>query len=208
MKGYNYKRDYRISDRKEPRFNTKQWRYKPLNKELFERFQKENPEIEMDYKFFEDTIMSINEEFVNFIMTNKEGVFLPSGLGRLYLGLFPPKERQRNAQVIQNKGIYATHFDFDSNGFVGKIIWLFDDTRYKTANLRYYGFAGCRLFKNRASKAFRETPEKYIRAANIIRQHEFFKRKKNERNEINSQSSNQSNQDTEQSGECGLETDE
>lgn len=197
---------YRKTDRRAPRFRVAKYRYTALNKELFDRFKEANPNVKMDYLFFKDTILSINEEIVNFVMDNREGVFLPSGMGRVYLGLFPPKERPLRVETIRNEGIHATHFNFDSNGFMGKIIWLFDDTRYKTENLKYYGFIGYRTFKNRASNAFRTEPGRYVREANMIRSHEFFKRKKNERNEINSEIGNQPSEDTEQGDECGFET--
>lgn len=194
----------RPSDRHEPRFNIKQWRYTPLNKELFDKFKKANPNIEIEYAFFKDTIISINEEIINYVMNNYEGIFLPQGMGRIYLALFPPKEKKINDKIIQETGIAASYHNFDSGGFLGKIVWLFDDTRYKSENLKYYGFVGCRVFKNRVSKAFRETPEKYVREAHTIRRHEFFKRKNNERDEINSQSSDQPDQNTEQGSQCGL----
>jgi len=190
---------YRICDRKEPRFRVSKFRYSNLNRELFDRFKEANPSIKIDYLFFKDIIFSINEEIINHVIENKEGVFLPSGMGRIYLGLFPPKERYKKAETIRNQGIHATHFNFDSDGLVGKIIWVSNDSKYKTKNLRFYGFVGHRNFKTKASQGFKNTPEKYLKDMMWTRNIEYTKRKINERNEINSQSGNQPNQDTEQS---------
>lgn len=190
-------RTYRISDRKEPRFRVSKFRYTVLNRELYDKFKQQNPNIKIDYITFKEIVITINQEIVNFVIDNKEGVFLPANMGRIHLGLYPPKERPSNAEVIQNEGIQATHFNFDSNGFVGKIIWLSGDTQYKTENTKFYGFIGHRDFKTRASQGFRNNPELYIRPATMIKAHEHYKRINNERNKINSQSSDQPSEDTE-----------
>lgn len=189
-------REYNKVDRKAPRFRLSKYRYIALNRELFENFKIKYPEIQLDYLKFKELIISINEEFVNIAMEERDGVILPCGMGKISLELFPPKVRPDNESIIGNQGIPATHFNFQSGGFVGKILWTFNDILYRTSNVKYYGFIGHRTFKNKASNAFRNEPEKYCRIATIIRAHEYYKRKKNERNEVNSKSGDKSGEDT------------
>lgn len=191
-------RRYRIVDKTAPRFRLSKFRYTVLNRELFDKFKEKYPNIKMDYLVFKDIVCAINEEFISYVINNKEGVFLPCGMGKIYLCMYPPKERYLNDVVKREQGIHSTHFNFHSSDFVGKITWIMDGVKYKTDNTEFYGFIGHRNFKTRASNAFKTQPELYIREARMIRAHEHYKRKNNERAKANSEISDQPSEDAEQ----------
>jgi len=191
---------YRKVDKKAPRFRLSKYRYISINRELFERFRQAHPNIKMDYLVFKDIICNINEEFVNYALDNREGVFLPAGMGRIYLAMFKMKEKRINEAIAMSNGLTRKYFDLSSD-LNGKIVWKTFGVRYKVEETQFYGFIAHRTFKNRASKAFRETPENFLFEAQMIKTNEIYKRINNERAKANSQICDQSSEDTEQSGE-------
>lgn len=199
-------KNYRVVDKKEPRFRVSKYRYMPINKEFFEDFKKDNPNIRMDFITFREIIIAINEEYVNFVIENRDGVFLPKGLGRLYLGLYPRKERRK---LDHSDGKVEQVFQaFETGGFEGKIMWCWDNVKYKTDNVNYFSFIGYRNFKTRASQAFINNPELYIRDVKRVKKEEYLKRKENARTQINSPICDKPSEDGEQGSECGFEVDQ
>jgi hypothetical protein len=189
-------RRYKQADKKAPRFRLSKYRYTPLNRELFEKFKEAHSNIKMDYLTFKDVILNINQEYVNFALKERDGIFLPSGLGRLYLCMFPPIKQHIEKEKIKDAGYQR--FNFDSSGFVGKISWKHADARYKVDNIRFYAFVAHRDFKKRASIGFRDNPEKYVVEVSMLRVYEKYKLKEIERVKINGEVSNQPSENTEQ----------
>lgn len=189
-------RRYKEVDKKAPRFRVSKYRYTPLNRELFDKFKEAHPNIKMDYLTFKDIVCNINQEYVNYALKERDGVFLPCGLGRIYLCMFPPVKRLKDKERIREAG-YSI-FNFDSSGFVGKISWKHADARYKVDNIRFYGFVAHRDFKKGASNGFKNTPERYPVEISLIRAYETYKLKNIERIKTNSQISDQPGEDTEQ----------
>lgn len=168
-------KEYIPIDRKEPRFRLSKYRYIVLNRDLFDRFKKENPNLKMDYIVFKDIIGAISERYVDLAIQERDGIYLPAGMGKIQLCMFKVGERQENSYLSKQIGKRITHFDLHSDSMVGKIIWCMDGVKYKTDNTRYYAFFGHRTFKNKASHAFRTVPEFYAREYKMIRKYEFRK---------------------------------
>ena len=197
-------RDYKEVDKKQPRFRVSKYRFNPLNRELFDRFKEANPSLKIDYQTFKNIITEVNLEIVRLVITEREGVFLPKSMGRLYLGLYPPATRKK--ELVDGK-IKQVFHNFDTSSFEGKIMWGWDGVRYKIDNIMFYCFIGHRDFKKRASQGFTETPYLYVRENKYIVKEEYRRKDRNARAQINSQVGDQPSEDTEQSSEFGFALD-
>ena len=182
-------------DRRAPRFRGSKYRYTSINRDLFSRFCEAYPKLQMDYLVFKDILCSINEEYVDEVVNNKDGVYLPKGLGRLCMVMFKPKKINKHETYILDGLV--------TNGLSGKIVWEFRDVKYRPENIKYYAFVAHRTFKNKASHSFRTRPEFYPREETMIKKEEFYKMVNSERAKINSQISDQSSEDAEQSSIFG-----
>lgn len=194
LQNQTYKVRYKEPDRKGPRFRATSWRYNLMNRDLYKRFLEENPSIDISYNDFKFIFKQINVEIIDQSINNREGIILPKGLGRIWIGLFPPLKMPAGADIFSD--------------MTGKICWDFDFVKYSIDNPQFYGFIAHRSFKNRVSSALRYTPERYIRINKIIQAHENRKKRKLEQDEsdrLNNKICYQSSEDTEQSSECGFE---
>lgn len=198
-------------DRTAPRFRASKYRYNLINNELYEKFRETHPNIVISWKDFKKINETINETYVEEILANREGAVLPEQMGRVWLGLFPAKERILNEPYVRETGEHATFFSFHSNGMQGKIVWDFSLVKYKVENRHFYGFSAHRSFKTAASKCFISNPELYSRIFSIVAASEAHKNLKNnrdERNRLNNTSGDNTGQNTTQDGERGLASDQ
>lgn len=182
---------YKLTDRTAPRF--RQCRFNLVSPKLYNKFLKENPNFYIDYKDFKFIISEINKEIINQVIENREGILLPKGLGRLWLGFFIPKRK-----VFSETGLLK--YDFETGDLQGKILWDYKFTRYKIKSREFYGFHAHRDFKTLVSKAFKSTPERYSKIMSLTKNYEYLKRKKLEINEYNRSydpSSDQPSEDSE-----------
>lgn len=169
-------RVYKEPDRLGPRFRATGYRYNLINKELYQRFMMQDPNVNIDYDVFHYIGEQISLEIIEQVRANREGVILPKGMGRIWLGLFPPKRR-----TLSETGLIE--HNFHSGNMKGKICWDYDFVKYKIENYEYYGFLAHRDFKKVASNAFKNNAELYIRINNLIRAYESRKKRKLEENE-------------------------
>jgi len=175
-----------------PRFRPK--RHNLISRETYKKFLSQNPKLSMEYGDFKFIVGEINLEIRNQAINNREGIILPKGLGRIWLGLFPPNRKH----LIETGNL---EFNFHSGNMKGKIGWDYDHVKYKIENNDFYGFLACRDFKGQVSRAFIEHSERFMRIDYIVRMHEGYKTKKleeNERRRLDDTISNQSDQDTTQ----------
>lgn len=176
-----------------PRFRTTSWRYNLINRDLHKRFLKENPTIHIDYSDFKFINQQINEQIIEEVLYNREGVLLPKGLGRIWIGLFYPPKRNPHTTV-------SVYYDMR-----GKISWDFQYVIYRINNREFYSFSPHRTFKRTASKELLNNQERYGRINAMIALPEIYKRRKSELDEynrINNKVCDKSSEDTEQSSEC------
>jgi hypothetical protein len=187
----NYYSKYKDPDRYAPRFRTPRFLF--VNEDLHKKFLEANPKYHIEYQDFRFIIEQINLEFINLAIENREGVILPKGLGRIWLGLFPPKRKE-----LRETGLKK--FNFHSGSMQGKINWDYDFVKYKIENHDFYGFLAHREFKHKASRAFTLMPEQYVRIDGLVRAYEASKKRKLEQNELcrsDDQDSNKSGESTE-----------
>lgn len=183
---------YKLTDRKAPRF--RQCRFNIVSSELHKKFLEENPNFYITYKDFKFIIKEINNEIINQVIENREGVILPKGLGRIWLGFFHPKRKTFKETGLSN-------YNFETKDLQGKICWDYKFVKYKIKSRDFYGFNAHRDFKTAASNAFKNTPERYSKIMTIDKNLERAKRKILEKNEYygsNDQSCDQPSEDTQQ----------
>lgn len=191
---------YKPVDKKEPRFRMSKYRHIPLQRDMYQRFKEKYPNLKVDYNLFKNIVYSINDKYIDVAITERDGVYLPCGMGRLQLRMFKlsPGVRQPDKLASDLTSTRVTHFDFHSDSFVGKIIWSLTGVKYnKTKNTKFYCFLGHRTFKNKASSCFKTHPEFYKRDYTVVADQEYRKRPENARTQINSQISNQPSEDSE-----------
>lgn len=185
---------YKQCDRKAPRFRKTKWRYDIINKDLYNRFLKLNEGFHIEYDDFHLINEMINIEIRKYAVENREGIILPKGLGRIWLGLFPAKRNR-----LLETGVID--YNFNTGGFKGKICWDFDFVKYRIENGEYYGFNAHRDFKQQVSKRFNANPSLYMRIDSTIKKGQGYKKRKleeNERDRLNAQISDQSGEDNSQ----------
>lgn len=153
---------YKVCDKTLPRYRVSKHRYNVLNRELFERFEAENPEL-VDWDTFKLINEKVNEELVKIAIENREGVKLPGQIGRINLSVFKIKKHFIDRKLDKDPDQIAFH-TVHTNGLQGKVCWNMDHIAYQVKNHNYYGFRPYRGFCEAASRAFRETPERYLRA--------------------------------------------
>lgn len=194
---------YKTPDRKAPRFRIAKYRYNLITQELFNKYKKANPNVEMEWKEFKLINQTVADSVMDICEVEREGVHLPYSMGRVFLGLFPKgKEPIEVAAYRRRVGGYKVFHGFDTYGLQGKIVWNLKTTRYKPDNLNFYIFIPHRNFKTRASKIFIKNPELYTRINKMDRTEERIKKFKQIDNELagngfNDQTSYQSGQNTE-----------
>lgn len=184
---------YKIIDPTEPRFRISKYRHIVINRTLWERYNEES-EQKIDYETFKKIGEEISKEIVNIAISERDGVVLPERMGRIWLGLFKTKNPFSDKEVLRNHGLDVKRFSFETNGFQGKIVWDFNNIRYKFRDHEFYSFEAHRSFKTISSHNFKNNPELFVRKD--LSKSEKGKRQKLEQDELNRRGSNKSDQDT------------
>lgn len=147
---------YKVIDKTLPRYRLSKYRHNIVSRELFDSFLKKYPDMNVDWVKFKTISGAINEEYVEEIVASREGAVLPAQMGKIWCGLFPLKKVER---VVPTDD-HTKYMSFGLiNGTTGKVCWDFINIPYKVKNHHFYSFNGHRTLTNKASNAFRQTPE-------------------------------------------------
>ena len=144
-------------------------RYRPnrlsvLDRRFYSEFKKKYPE----YKSLPNTeitkiIYAFNELIAENIITNRDGVELPEGLGYCFIGTCRPAKKQNTdfyTSKIYNKRI--KHRNFESDNYLAKIFYSNYANKYKFVNRECWGFNSCRNFSRAVAKVYPEQWPMYI----------------------------------------------
>lgn len=143
-------------DVKGPRFRGKRISF--FNNKAYKEFLKENPKYkDLTLQGFKDIIMTYNESLVQGIIDHRDGVELPEGLGFIFMGACPPaKKKNIDYRKSFNYGIEAEHRNMESDSKLLKIFYTNRPAKYKFRHHQVWSFSAGRVFKRKASNAFKE----------------------------------------------------
>jgi hypothetical protein len=139
-------------------------RYCILNKEMYKKFRETYPDHPLDtWTKFKDFIYACNVEMTNLALTDRLGVDLPHGSGRILLKSYTPEETKvtdigkSNTYKVR---VYTKNYETDSK--VCKITYTVYNKKFTPFSKKAWGFRATRDFKRLASAKFIENPNLYI----------------------------------------------
>jgi hypothetical protein len=102
-------------------------------------------------------IEAFNNEIVNTIIEDPNGFELPEGLGYIFIATTKVKKKKvvdyKNSHAY---GVLVTHKNWETDGYVGKIVYTNYKAKYRFRNAPIWGFTASRTFSRKMSKAFKE----------------------------------------------------
>jgi hypothetical protein len=137
-----------------PRFKKK--RETMLNGKFYQELKNKYQECKnLDKKEIRNIIETFNKEIVETIITDRNGFELPEGLGYLFIGAVKIKKKK----VVDYKnslkhGVLITHKNWNTDGYVGKIVYTNYKAKYRFKNAQIWGFKAARTFSRYMSKEF------------------------------------------------------
>lgn len=153
--------NYKICDKKAPRFRGSKYRHNIIDENLWKEYciiYKST----ISYSDYKKIINAISNKIIEMTIAERDGVLLPEHMGKHKLILYKPNKEIINVNSARNYGIGAHYMNFNTDGLQGKIMWTFKDVRYATPNKKFFGFKAHRNFSKAASNAFKNNSEKYI----------------------------------------------
>lgn len=150
-------------DRKAPRGRCK--RKNTFSKELFKKFKKQHPNIDIDFKTFKKIVYRGNEIFAQKICDEREGIALPERLGKIFIGSYDRGKDSPyyNWKILEEQNVAVSYKNWESDKYFCKIFYTSFGMNYAFDLKRYWYFSPCRILKQNVSKAFIKDWNKYIK---------------------------------------------
>lgn len=198
--------NYKICDKKAPRFRSSKYRHNIINENLWREFCNIY-KVDISYKEYKKIITAISNKIIETSVNERDGVLLPEYMGKNRLILYRPLKPIINVDAARNFGLDAKYMMFNTDGLQGKIEWSFKNIRYATPNKKFFGFKGHRNFAKAASNAFKNQSERYV-IVDIEGAIRAKKIKKQLRNEYNNKGGIESHKGPKQSDQFGQQADQ
>jgi len=133
-----------------------------MNRKRFTKFLKQHPEYKgMTISQFNAIVRQFNNDIVDAVIDNCEGVTLPERLGEITILSFPSPRRKIIDFGESNKaGELRYHGNWETDNKIGKIVYHKAYSSIK--NGRFLGLIPSREFKTRMSKAFIRFWQRYV----------------------------------------------
>lgn len=171
---YAKKPGYKKPDLNAPRFTRD--RLNILTPELFRKFKKENPSIDIDFHTYRKIILAFNNKIVDKIMEHRDGVEFPDQLGYIFVGTCPKAISPVVDPVTSSEYDKKINFkNWDSNQYICKIFYSNYGTKYKFLNRELWYFVPSRRFKRGISAIFIDNWNRFIKVSPISKISNFFK---------------------------------
>lgn len=142
-----------------------------LNVTLYNEFKSKYPNANISRETFKKIIIRGNEILRDAILENREGVILPKGFGRLFIGAYDknPKKPYYDWSILMNKGFAYSHKNYESDRYFCKLFYsaFGEDVRYPFKGFWYFKTA--HEMSLRVSKAFRADYNKFIKVPKFKR---------------------------------------
>jgi hypothetical protein len=154
-------KNYKICDKKAPRYRGSKYRYNLINENLWLQYKKAHKS-DISFEEYKRIVTAISNKIIQLTVEERDGVLLPEHMGKTRLILYRPIEKIVNVDAARNYGIDANYLMFNTDGLQGKIEWSFRGVNYYTKNKKFFGFKGHRNFAVKASNAFKNNSERYV----------------------------------------------
>lgn len=145
-----------------PRFRTK--RVSILTVNTLKEFKKKYPEYKnLTLTEFKNIIMTFNNNLVDGIIDNRNGIELPDGLGFIFMGSCPAaKNKNIDYKKSIEYGVEASYRNWDSDNRLLKIFYTNCSSKHPFENKQVWSLKAVKQFRKKASIAFKENWSKYI----------------------------------------------
>lgn len=135
-----------------------------MDKLLFDKFINNYPEHKgLKRGMFTKIIRQFNLDVIDEIIRNRDGVYLPEGIGKLCILAFPRSKKKIIDFGTSNRtGILTYHMNWDTDNKLSKVVYSNEGSGYKITNYRFWTLLNSQLLKEKASIGFKENYERYI----------------------------------------------
>lgn len=138
--------------------------YSTLRDELYEEFKKKHPDSTVTKQDFKNIVKASNSAIAELVISHREGVDLPFGLGKLMIGSCEKKRDKNYNWLLSSKlGKAIEHKNWESNKYLCKIFYSKFETKYKFPLMGHWTFSPARTFQRKVSSAFKENWNMYIK---------------------------------------------
>jgi len=158
-------------------------RYRPnrlsvLDRRFYSEFKKKYPE----YKSLPNTeitkiIYAFNELIAENIITNRDGVELPEGLGYCFIGTCRPAKKQNTdfyTSKIYNKRI--KHRNFESDNYLAKIFYSNYANKYKYKYRELWQFKGNKDLRSKIAASYPDNWKTYVQVESFEMINKLYKK--------------------------------
>ena len=169
------KEDIKKPNLKAPRARCE--RYVCLNKEMFKKFKKLYPHINIDWKTFKKIIIRGNEIFREGFLNNREGVVLPQGFGKLFIGAYEksPHKNYYDWKVLHEKNVAVPQRNYESDRYFCKLFYTSFGNNYKYPFKRYWYFNPSSQTSKLVSVTFSKNWNMFIKVPKLQKLKDFEK---------------------------------
>lgn len=159
-------------DRKAPRY--RKCIHNVFCKDFITAFKTKFPQyIDIPDDVIKEIIIKYNEQCQKTVTETREGMYLPSNIGVTYIGAFKTKHLNNiNYGQSLKYGKTIKNLNFETDGYVGRIIFSSYASKYKFAFRDMWAFTATRTFKEKCSANFKKSYQIFRVTGNIIKANE------------------------------------
>jgi hypothetical protein len=144
-----------------------------MDKTKLTEFKRIYPEhSNLSLKEFNEVVKYFNDEIINTVIENRDGVLLPEKIGQMLIVSFPkPKRKIIDFGKSNKTGVKHYHGNWDTDNKIAKIIYHNKVNNYGNKYSKFWGFIPARNFKMDVSDKFKKYWQRYICVDNKNSEH-------------------------------------
>lgn len=134
-----------------------------MDSTLLSEFKKQHPKYnDITLVQFNSIIKQFNNNIIDEIIENRDGVRLPERLGQMIIIAFSkPKRKIIDFGTSNKTGVKTYHGNWDTDNKIGKIFYKSSISGFNIKYYKLWNFSPSRNFKKRMSSGFKKSWEKY-----------------------------------------------
>jgi hypothetical protein len=102
-------------------------------------------------------VETFNKKVVDVVINERNGFELPQSLGYIFIGAVKiTKQKVIDYKNSLKHGVLVTHKNWETDGYVSKIVYTNYKAKYRFKNAPIWGFKASRQFARDTSKAFKD----------------------------------------------------
>jgi len=149
----NQKRPYKKADLNAPRIKHK---IKGLvTVDFYAVLTKKHPHLKaIPYMKIKNILNVFHKECQEAIISNRDGIELPEGMGFMSIASCPAPDRSVNVVLSKQLGYEVGYRNLKTDGYMAKIMYSNIESKYKFANRKIWGFMAIREFKRNVAHTY------------------------------------------------------